>query len=361
MDDRSTSNQFNITFYPFVFWGFGLVWLTLTSLLVLWNDFSLLQDFIGLLFVLISSAIFWVAPSIETIIADKSTRILTIKTARPILGANITEIFLDEIVDCQLRKETIHGESGTEYVYRVVILKKSGEIVPLTQSFASEHDGKAAIVSRLVVFLGLPGNPSLANLPQTVPSQANQSGASFGSPQVTSGITWRLDRQTVLSMTVVRWACSDFSWPGRNFLVVLQQAFSINNKLGRMSVGATRKNLLLTIASYGVFSEDQPNFDEFEMLPPNPQLDTDFVCLSNAPDTAVKLLNAAIINTLHYWAECHPARKLTVGDQMMQMVVILSPSGTYLCALGKPDPGELDDMIALGVEIVRQAQQAVMP
>lgn len=347
MDDQSNSNQFNVTIYPLASWGFALVWLLFAGSMVLRSNFSLSRDFIALLFVLIPPAIFFLAPSIQTIIVDKITRILTIKTARPIFGANITEIPVSEIADCQLESRKTHSSHGSGYVYRIILLKKSGEIVPVTQSFTSGHDDKAATVSRLVAFLGLPGKA-------TVPPKS-------GSPQVTSGITWRIDRQTVSSMTVVRWACSDFSWPGRNFLVVLQQAYSINNKLGRMSVGAFQKNLLLTIASYGVFSEDQPNFDEFEMLPPNPQLDTDFVCLSNAPDTAVKLLNAAIINTLHYWAECHPARKLTVGDQMMQMVVVLSPSGTYLCALGKPDPGELDDMIALGVEIVRQAQRAVMP
>jgi hypothetical protein len=159
----------------------------------------------------------------------------------------------------------------------------------------------------------------------------------------------------------VRWNCSDFSWPGQNFLLVLQQSSNKMTNLSRMTFDVTRRSLSQLIGVYGFSKEDLPGFANTEMLPPNPQLDARFMCLSNAPDTAARLLNAEITNTLLYWAQSHPAKKASIGDNMVQMVLLFSPRGTYLCAFGKPTPTELDDLIALGVEIVRAAQRAVMP
>jgi hypothetical protein len=365
MNNPSPSHQLNITHYPFGMWGFGLLWLLFTGSMVLGSNFSLPRDLGVLLMVVVPVAICVFAPSIQTISADKITRILTIKKVRPVFGTHITEIPIDEIADCQLESSTTQTDHGLRYVYRIIIVKKSGEIVPVSRAFTGGRDDQADIVNRVVAFLGLPGNapvvPSLANLPQILQTQVNQSRASFGAPQVTEGITWQLDKHVVSQMTFVRWISSDFSWPGQNFLLILQESSKNMTNRSRITFERTRRGLFQTIGVYGFSKEDLPGLANAEMLPPNPQLDASFMCIANAPDTAAKLLNAEITNTLLYWNQSHPAKKASIGDHMVQVVLLFSPRGTYLCAFGQPTAAELDDMIALGIEIVRMAQRAVMP
>jgi hypothetical protein len=366
MDDRSNSNQLNITLYPFSSWGFGILWLVFTGFILLRSNFSFPGSFVVLLFVLIPAAIFVLTPAILTISADKITRILTIKTVRPIFGANVTEIPLDEIADCQLQNQQAFTNDRMQTVYRIALVKKSGEIVPVTRSFSTGRNDKAETVRRLVAFLGLPGkeateSPSLEKAQPTLQTTVDPIRAPFGQSWITAGITWRIEKYESSATTIVRWSCSDFTWPGRNFLMVLQQSFSASTKLSRFLFGLSRKNLPLVFSTYRFPDEDLPDVEDAVVLPPNPQLDTDFFCISNAPDAASKLLNAEITNTLLHWAQRHPGKTMGRRGEMMQMIVLFSPRGTYLSTLGNPTPTELDDMIALGVEIVHQAQRAVMP
>lgn len=377
MSKYSSSNHLTISRYPFAAWGFSIVWFVFWILILLVShSSSWAYSLVALSIIVFTTAVFGLAPSILSIKADKTTRVLSIKSGRPLFGLRVTEIPLDEVADCRLQtRETTYSDSDydeTGYhaanivrytVYRMVIVKTSGEIIPVIPEFALNPNQHTEKISRLVAFLGLPGEGPItspfANLTQTRQTGGTQNTASYKSPIVTAGINWQIEKHEDPRASYVRWNSPDFSWPGRNLLVVAQlSAGMMTTELSRSTFDRTRKGLYHTIGFYGFSQEDAPGFADAEMLLPHPQLDAHFFCLSNAPDMAAKLLNTEITNTLLYWAQCHPA---TMTGYVAQMVVLFSPRGTDVCAFGKPNPSELDDLIALGVEIVRQAQQAVMP
>ena len=248
-----------------------------------WLQNAVVMAVLGLICILISQ--------ITTIHADKTTGILSIKKRRLFLLVSTKEIPLNEVADCRvqsMRGSSNHGERHSNF--RVAIIKKSGEIVPLHSWYSNGYGQKAQIVRRLAAFLGLAGaEDKPANLFQAamqaqvvhtgmlegLAHAASAPGAQMEQKGVTAGVAWSIERHFVGAQKVTRWICPAFTWPG-HFLLIFQKPKGSPAASGGIMSAWVKMVLQQIVSMYGFLPGDMPGFETASGLPTNAALDADF-------------------------------------------------------------------------------------
>jgi len=376
-NNSASNNQLNIREFPFTSLISGVIMLLAAGGV---NRFFPKFGLQNALFLAVFGVVLILISQITTISADKTTGILAIKKRRLFFFVSTQEIPLIDVKDCQVQSkrsyDSDHPGRGSHSNYRLVIVKKSGEIVPVHSWYTNGYKHKAQIVRRLADFLGLEGaedkptnllqSAMQAQVAHTRVLEGFAQAAAVPATQmqqrgVTSGVTWSIERHTVGPQKVTRWICSNFAWQGQ-FLLILQKPKGTASSAGGIKEGLGKMILQQVISMYGFLPGDLPGFANASNLPPNPQLDSDFSCLSSAPGVVSGVMNVWVISALQRWAQCHPMQTVTRPGEMGQLAVLLSPRGTYLSILYDPSQAQLDELIDLGVEIVRnQAGFQVSP
>lgn len=375
MNVNPSSSQLTIREYPFTTWIVGLFLLLAAGTLKFGFPQYGLQNAVvmavlGLICILISQ--------ITTIHADKTTGILSIKKRRLFLLVSTKEIPLNEVADCRvqsMRGSSNHGERHSNF--RVAIIKKSGEIVPLHSWYSNGYGQKAQIVRRLAAFLGLAGaEDKPANLFQAamqaqvvhtgmlegLAHAASAPGAQMEQKGVTAGVAWSIERHFVGAQKVTRWICPAFTWPG-HFLLIFQKPKGSPAASGGIMSAWVKMVLQQIVSMYGFLPGDMPGFETASGLPTNAALDADFSNLSSAPGVASGMLNGWVVGALQRWAQRHPMHTVTPVGEMGQLAILFSPRGLYLSILSDLTPTQVNELVDLGVEIIRNqaAFQSVPP
>ena len=156
---------------------------------------------------------------------------------------------------------------------------------------------------------------------------------------------------TLDGSTKARWFSPDFKTEGV-FLLVAQKAE------GQASQGllASLGSMIFkhTLSVFGFQTDDTPGLDQAATLAPlDPALESHFMALTNNPDSARQMLNSGTVMPLANWAQRYPLKQFQKGSGSSQLVVLFGPNGVYLATLNLLQPGQVDELAAMGAELVK--------
>jgi hypothetical protein len=373
MNAYDSSNQLKIREYPIALIITGLCLLGAAVFFYFKNAGLIPVIILGL----ISLLVLLVFATVTTITIDKNQGLFSISKHSVLLHKR-QDIPLHEIANFEIEATRSHSSSSHhnhQTTYRIVMVKTSGEKVPLQGYYSSGYGDKAQKARQYCEFLNLPGwedkptnliqaaMQAQVNLTRQVPQAAPQ-GPDGASQEkgVTSGVSWWIERHAIGGQPVTRWVSSDFCLPGSFLLISQKPHGSSSLGGGGFLAGLVKMALQQVIGMYGFLPSDLPGFEQANALPSSGgQLDQDYSLMSNDPYSTSRLLNSYLLNYLATWAQRHPMGNITRPNQLGQLVVLFSPRATYVAALGTLTKEQLDEIIALSAAIVQSQSLSPNP
>jgi hypothetical protein len=355
-------NQSRIKFrdIPFVLWLVGVALLGAGIYVFNLQGFTfntILLGIIGLVILLLTRGL--------TITADRNTRILQLHYwSLYFLGAT-REIPFDEIATIRVDSSQSLERSGHQTrSYRIEVVRRDNSIVPFRKYYSGGFFSsmrKQKIVDQLRAFIGLgeafDESPAgfMRAINQAATLEAARQQEALTGPneqeQVTNGVHWQIQSTVLGTSPVTRWYSPDFRTTG-GFLFLAQ-------KLPGQSTGGFMAALAKTlfqqsISLYGFKAEDVPNISQAEMLASvSPQLDTHFTAFTNIQAESRQILNPWMQHPLEEWGQRYPLKQFQTKGGVSQLVVLFSPNGVYLAKMGILQPEQVEELAALGVEMVK--------
>jgi hypothetical protein len=109
-----------------------------------------------------------------------------------------------------------------------------------------------------------------------------------------------------------------------------------------------------SISLYGFKGDDVPNVAQAEMIASvSPELDAHFTAFTNLQTEARQILNPWMQRPLADWGQHYPLKQFQTKGGIAQLVVLFSPNGVYLAKMGVLQPEQVEELTALGVEMVK--------
>lgn len=310
---------------PVFLWIFGLIFAGIGVLMLVESRrepaMALALVALGLGFLLFTSLL--------TITADRTTRTLTLDY-RSILRHVVKQLSFDEIAAFNVERSS--GSKGS--TFRVSVVRKDGKVIPF-HSYSSTGSGrKERQAGMLRDFIGVAQ-------PQPQVDEIHE----------TEGVRWQVRPIGTSGPTGARWHSADFTTPGV-FLFIAQKA------QGQASGGflASLGSMFFkqAISMYGFQAHDTPGIDKAGGLAPlDPALEQHFMAFTNDPASARQLLNPNVTAPLAEWAGRYPLKQFQMGSGAGQLVAMFSPTGVYLANLNLSQPGQKDELAALGTKLVK--------
>jgi hypothetical protein len=150
---------------------------------------------------------------------------------------------------------------------------------------------------------------------------------------------------------VTRWYSPDFKTTG-GFLFLAQKVAGQSS--GGFMAAIGKALFQQSISMYGFKGDDVPNLAQAEMLASiSPQLDTHFMAFTNIQTEAHQILNPWLQRPLAEWGNRYPLKQFQSKGGISQLVVLFSPNGVYLATMGVLQPEQVEELTALGVEMVK--------
>ena len=340
-------------------WILGIIFLALAATYLANRSWSAgAANFIVLVVEVAIGLFFILFGSIVTISADRVTQMLTV-SFRWLLRGSKKEIPFAEIAAIQLEMNTSGSRrSRGGPTYRIVVVRKDGQIVPSYSYFSSRSKDKSRIVEKLRGFIGVGGDDTGFGGPfqaasqmarQKFQEQQETITGSEAEEHITDGVHWTLETKAFGGMPVSRWHSPDFKCDG-NFLYLTQKVEGQGAQGGLMATMG--KMVYKTSMSILGFSGDlTPDENHADVLAPlDPQLENNYSAYTSDSSRAHQILNPWAIKTLAAWAQSHP---LTKNNRSDQLAVLFSPEGLYLATMGLTNPEFLDEAAKLGAELVK--------
>ncbi len=353
MDDLNSVNQYVIKNRPIGAWVAAAL-LIASSIFFITVSSSM---FLGTAILLGAALLVLALTPVSTAVADRMARTITI-TSRNLFSHKETVVPFNEVAkfDVQVTR-TRSSRHHRSTNYRLVLEKTNGEIVPIQSIYTSFYDDKARHAKALSEFLNLPGaEDKPTNLFQTgmqnqIQMTTNPSQAQKGT---TAGVSWKIEVHSVGGKPVTRWISPDFVCPG-NFLLVSQKPANAPSFGGGGLLGNLMTMLVQQVISmYGFQPSDTPGISTAAAITTqNAHFNQNFGALSNQQSFAVSLLNPWTIIPFVNWSDKYPMKTVSSSNQVGQLAVLYSPRGVQVALLGMQPATGTDDLIALGVELVK--------
>ncbi len=326
MSDNDTRLVLHDT--PVFIWILGLVFAGVGALMFLDGSMA------GWIFTPIGLALMLFVSRL-TVTADRITRTLKLEY-RSVMRYSAREIPFDEITGIGV--ERISGGKG--FTYRVELKCRDGQVIPLRSSSSSGSAAKQRLAQRLREFIGVP------EFDTTVAGQTCEALKTYiDNVQETDGVHWQIQPKGP-----ARWHSPDFRTPGA-FLFLAQKAEGQNSHGFLGSLGSMFFRPLLSSRFGG---EDTPGIDRAATLGPlDPAIEPHFMGYTNTPASAGQLLNSRSVTALANWAERYPIRNMHKSSRFGQLMILFSPNGVYLCTLNPLQPDQVNELAALGVDLVK--------
>ena len=282
--------------------------------------------------------------SVLTISADRMTRTLRIDS-RSALRHTVTQVPFNEIVGINVERRIAGGKGG--FTYRLTLLQRDGQVVPLQSVSSSGWKGKERRAVRLRAFLGIQDSNQVPAgiLPSemTRPAEIHE----------TNGVHWQIQPMYTASSsapTGARWHSPDFKTPGI-FLFVTQKAEGQPSQGFLASLGSMFIRQALSL--HGFSPEDTPGLEQAKPLAPlEPALERHFMAYTSSPASAHELLNSKVAAQLADWAVRYPLKQLQRNSGYGQLMTLFGPKGVYLATLNLLQPSQVHELVSLGVELV---------
>ncbi|NOY99671.1 MAG: hypothetical protein GXP40_10805 [Chloroflexi bacterium] len=349
----ATPNRLSFRDYPTAMWVFGIVAAGVGIYFYIRNPAQWVIPAIGAGIGLIV----FLTSSVLTVQADRITRTLTI-TRRSLLRRSTKSIPFGDIAAIQIGT-SIDDEDGSR-TYRVEIVLQDGQVVPLRTYYTSGLSGKEKQAQRLREFIGVGGMDGIQNIGDMLQmaSQMAVTGlreeqesitGSQDEERVTNGVRWKLSTLTFGSAPLTRWHSRDYQLPD-GFLYLAQTTQNgkgLLDKLARPLSGTLVKH---SLKLYGFDVNDIPGVDKAEVVADIPALEPYYFVYASDAYLAQQILNPWTTTPLVDWANRHPLTKANATDQL---VILFAPGGVYLSVPGFVNAEYLDELAALGAELVR--------
>lgn len=314
--------------------------------------FSGIMGIVAIAMILFSSSL--------TVTADRTTQTLTL-AYKSIFQQNEKTFHFSEIASLDLaisqRSRTSRGRRRRTN-YRVEMTLKDGQVVPFRGYYSGGRTDKQNMVNRLRAVLGhapvdysLEG--SIQNTSAAVAAAYNQHQQAISGPQgqmnETNGVNWMTETRTFGAQPVTRWFSPDFKTP--DSFTYLAQTAEGQTVLGKGLLGGVSNFLFKqSIGVYGFSPQDTPQLDQAQVIETlDPRLASHFTGFTSHPQQSRQLLNAWMALPLVQWVEKYPMRQ----GSSNQLVLMYSPQGTTLAVLGMVSQQKMDDLLALGIEMVK--------
>ncbi len=353
-----TQDKLTIRDIPLSLWIIGLALLGATAFLLTKSAYVTagITGVLGLL------ALF--LPSTLIISADRATRTLTLRYGL-IIPRSVKTIPFDEINTIWVNSSTTRDHDSPtrrKTSYRLELVKKDGTNLPFRAYYSSDFFLKQRRAEKLRAFIGLGETIDetpiglLRAAPKIVqPMIEKQQEALTGDNQQireTNGVHWELQSVAAGAAPVTRWFSPDFKTDG-DFLY-LAQKISGQQSVGGGFLASIGKTLFRTSMSlYGFTPDETPGLDNADTLAPlEANLEPHFTAFTSNPAAARQILNPWVAMPLRNWAERYPMRQLQQG-RFGQLAILFSPNGVYLATLNLLQPDQVEELTALGVELVR--------
>jgi hypothetical protein len=342
---------FGTWLFGFAFLGGGIFFLTIQR----WSGNTFAIGGIGLALLLLNWGL--------TIRADRNTSTLRLEYWSLYFLRKIKEIPFSEIET--IRVTSTRSSTRTNHKsrsYRLELVRKDKTVVPFRTSYGGGFFGKQKIADELRAFIGL-GPVVLDESPIGVMRAAAQLGAEraeqiqeiFTGPneeiRITNGVHWQLQSSAMGTSPVTRWFSPDYKMQA-GFLFLAQKVAGQSSGGLMASIG----NMVFkqSITLYGFKAEDIPNLAQAEVFPSLPsRVDFHFTAFTNNLDEARQILNPWVQNPLAEWGQRYPLKQLQAAGRFSQLIVLFSPNGVYLATMGNLQPDQVEELTALGVEMVK--------
>ncbi len=299
-----------------------------------------------------------------TIKADKNTRTLRLEYWSLYFLRRAKEIPFDDIAAIRINStHTGTRQNRNNRSYRIEAILKDESIVPFRTAYNGGSFRKQKIVDQLRAFISLP--ESFDESPVGMFRAATKAGAmqaaqtqealtgSNAEEHVTSGVHWQLQSVGMGAAPVTRWFSPDFKMRD-GFLFIAQKVAGQGSGGLLASLGNTL--FKQSISLYGFKPEDTPGLAQADTLAsPPPLIDFHFTGFTSNQAEARQILNPWIQNPLAEWGQKYPLKQFQSGGRFSQLIVMFSPNGVYLCTLGNLQPDQVDELTALGVEMVKSS------
>lgn len=334
-------NRLQIREYPILLWIFGGIFLVISA----WMVINQQAAWTSALFFLLGALFVFVFGHITTILVDKEVGTLTIRS-QSLLRNVVKEYALHEIASVYV--ETNRDSDGA--TYRVTIGLTNGESVPFHSYYTSGLAGKERLAQKL---------GDILNLPE--PKEKSH-GLSFDLNQVfqtvqegaTQEVTWRIEKAGLGTAEVTRWITTATQLPSGFLLIVQKPKNSQLFKSAKYFNPISRLLYEQVMKIFGFYEETTPWLSQASPIePPEPRLDPYFETLTSDPFAARQILTPWFVIPLVHWAEKHPLNQVQPGGNIGQLTVLLSPQGLKLAWIGEPAPELVDELVNLGVELVK--------
>jgi hypothetical protein len=334
---QPNDSQLVIRDVPILQWAFGILFAGVGTLVVNQGGpplFAGIFAAVGVGFLLFSS--------ILTITADRMTRTLKLDY-RSVLRHKLKQVPFDEIAGINVERRVGGGKRG--FTYRLILLRKDGQVIPCQSVSSSGWKGKERRAGQLRGFLGIQDSncvPAGILPPElTRPAEIHE----------TNGVHWRIQPMTTAhssTPTGARWHSPDFKTSGI-FLFVAQKVEGQPSRGFLASLGSMFIKQALSL--HGFSPEDTPGLQQAVTLADlDPSLERHFMAYTNSPSSAHQLLNTRVAAQLANWAARYPFKQSQRGGQLM---TLFGPNGVYLATLNLLQPNQADELALLGMELVK--------
>jgi hypothetical protein len=343
---------------PAGLWVTGIVFLGITLFLITKSAFptAAITGVVSLLALFLPAAL--------TITADQTNRTLTLRYGL-VIPRSTQEIPFHEINTIRVASYLSHNHKSSkrhQTTYRLELVKTDGTVIPFRSMYSSDFFLKQRRAEKLRTFIGLAAAIDetpigiLRAMPQLIqPVLQKQQEALTGDNQKireTNSVKWQVQTISMGAAPVTRWLSADFKMP--NGFLYLAQKMAGQQASGAGFLGPFGKTLFQTsISLYGFGALDTPNLERAGPLSPlDASLEPVFTAFTSDPASAWKILNPRLGLILRAWTDRYPLRQLQYG-KFGQLVVLFSPNGVFLATLNTLQPDHLEELAALGVELVK--------
>jgi hypothetical protein len=310
---------------PILLWIFGLIFAGVGAAIIYEGGGA---SAMGLIFAAIGLSALLFASAL-TITADRVTRTLKLEY-RSALRQTLKQVSFDEIAGFNIER-SVSRNQGT---YRVVVTRKDGQVIPFRSYSSSGSRRKERQAGQLRDFIGVQAlQPHAAEIRET------------------NGVHWQIQPMAMGEGTRTRWYSPDFK-TADVFLFVAQKAKGQASGGFLASLGSMFFKQSLSM--WGFQAADTPGLDRAAPLAPlDPALEPHFMAFTNDPATALKMLNSRAVAQLADWAGRYPLKQFQMGSRASQLVTLFGPNGVYLATMNQLPPDQMNELAALGVELVK--------
>lgn len=354
-------NQLTFHDRPYALWFFGAIFFVMGALILFAPDASFL---FGLLFGGAGALILMLTSSL-TVTADKTTRTLKL-THRSLLRRSEKAVPFGEIAAIDVEMSLSSSRRGSRKrrtpSYRITLRTHNGETIPFRGYYSGGLNLHQTRANQLRAFIGVGGSDMVSpSDPVEMRTQSYEQihrdaqesvTGSQAEEQVTNGVRWRLETHSFGNAPITRWVSPDFKLDN-GFIYIAQvipgQKASTGGLLGGLSTLLFKQSASL----YGFSAADTPGMDEAQpMQNPDPRLEQHFMVFTSNQAAARQTLNPWVTMPLVNWAHKNPMKQ-GQSDYGNQLIALYGPNGVTVASLGLATPERLQEITAIGVELVK--------